>query len=208
MRGSEGREKKGMIILVLQYWTSFNPHHVLMSLWWCHTPQLPPTHTLWRQTGTRADAASMKTDLTQPPRAGNAGVQSVWLLLFLLSRVYTCFHTCIIFKCFWYLRWIPLAYKCDLALIICVWMDNISTAILCACVHTAPKQLDRAHSIRLTFSQEHHQVDMMLCLWDAGRPGDQDFPPCPNIPPVLLQFFTIAEARFWKQDSVFQNTTH
>lgn len=52
-----------MIILVLQYWTSFNPHHVLMSLRWRRAPQLPPAHTLWRQTGTRADAAPMKTDL-------------------------------------------------------------------------------------------------------------------------------------------------
>lgn len=61
--GARGGEKEGMIILVLQYWTSFNPHHVLMSVWWHRPPQLPPTHTLWRQTGTRADAAPMKTDL-------------------------------------------------------------------------------------------------------------------------------------------------
>lgn len=28
----ERENKRGMIILILQYWTSFNPHHVLMSL--------------------------------------------------------------------------------------------------------------------------------------------------------------------------------
>lgn len=70
--GAKGGEKERMIILVLQYWTSFNPHHVLMSLRWRRAPQLPPTHTLWRQTGTRADAAPMKTDLRglDAPRQG------------------------------------------------------------------------------------------------------------------------------------------
>lgn len=67
-RGWERKER--MITLVLRYWTSLNPHHVLMSLWWRCALQLPPTHTLYRQTGTRADAAAMKTDhcrLNMPP---------------------------------------------------------------------------------------------------------------------------------------------
>lgn len=148
---ARGEGKKGVIILVLQYWTSFNPHHALMSLWWRRTPQLPPTHTLWGQTGTRADAAPMKTDLTPPPsweRWCSACVASA------LPASYTSSHTCIIFECFWYLRWILLSYKCDLALIICVWMGDVSTAILYVCVHAAPEHLDRSPPIRLTLPQE------------------------------------------------------
>lgn len=88
--------KVGMIILVPQYWT-FNPHHVLMSLWWHCALQLPPTHTLYRQTGTRADAAPMKTNhcaLYMFSLSCDTGVYreyvSVWacLLLFLLSCVH------------------------------------------------------------------------------------------------------------------------
>lgn len=73
-------------------------------------------------------------------------------------------------------------------------MGDISTIILCACMHAAHKQLDRSPSIRLPLSQEPHQVDVdVLCLWDAGSPGDQHFlpfyNPCPNTPATFLPFF-------------------
>lgn len=116
-----------MIILVLQYWTSLNPHHVLMSLWWRCALQLPPTHTLYRQTGTRADAAAMKTDhcgLNMSSLSCDAGVNRecacVWVCVYETQNVYLSLDACLLLECMSFCI-------CIIMCLLCLWM--------CVCVH-------------------------------------------------------------------------
>lgn len=141
----------------------------------------------------------MKTDPIRPPQAENGSLCSLCGFCSSSSPACTSFHTCIFFNCFWCLCWILLAYKCDPALIICVWIGDISNAILCACVHSEPKQLDWSPSIRLTFSQEHHHLRWIWCSASEMLEGLEVSifllccNSCNKIPAVLLNYMDSLE---------------
>lgn len=146
-----------MIILVLRYWTSLNPHRVLMSLWWDCALQLPPTHTLYRQTGTRADAAPMKTDHCGLDTASLSWDDAQLLLAVVL-------YCCVLVLIFFILN----AYATHMC--VCVCAPLIS--------QTAPEAPDGWPPIRLSVSQERTPQpgeNMMLSgPWGAWRPGGLD----------------------------------
>lgn len=171
--GAKGGEKEGMIILVLQYWTSFNPHPVLMSLRWRRAPQLPPTHTLWRQTGTRADAAPMKTDLwgLHAPCQGCGRWFAACRLAITDGR--RVFPHLPYFQVFLF----PPLDSASQQMWPCI--NNLCLNRL-RFLRTPYRSSSWTARPRLGWRSPRNttaEVDMMLCLWGAGRPGGQRFPP-------------------------------
>lgn len=153
-------EKERMIILVVQYWTSFKPHHVLMSVWWHCALQLPPTHTLYRQTGTRADAVPMKTDhcglCMSSLICDVGGVQAVSTYYSIIKWAHVSLHILQVFQ--------NMSLGCTYVLIICIQIKSTVYGLQ-ICVHVSVWALlmkldanrwasDVSPPFRLTVSQE------------------------------------------------------
>lgn len=120
-----------------------------------------------------------------------------------LPAIYTSPHTCIIFKCFWFLRWILLAYKCDLASIICVWMGDVSTTILYVCVCTLHPSTwtDRPllgwrsprNNTRWIWCSDSEMLEGLGVSISLSRCS-----PCSNIPAALLNYTRTVGEKIWR----------
>lgn len=120
-----------------------------------------------------------------------------------LPASYTSSHTCIIFECFWYLRWILLSYKCDLALIICVWMGDVSTAVLYVCVCT-PYPSTWTDRPLLGWRSPRSNTSWIWCSASEMLEGLEVSvflsccSPCPNIPAALINYTRTVWEKSWK----------